>query len=203
MSAINWIPLLTFLLITTLSPGPNNLSCVSMGVQHGYKRSLVYILGIVFGMVVQSLMSGLISTSLFELFPKFETALRYIGAAYILWLAFITFNASFAAGAGGAKPLGFKDGFLLQFLNIKAILFILTVYTAYLQPILGNLLYISFAALMLGLRTFLVNSIWAVFGSTIRRFLSRPVINKLFNAVVSAALVYNAADLIKLPDLFA
>ena len=77
----------------------------------------------------------------------------------------------------------------------------LTVYTAYLQPILGNLLFIFLAALLLGFRTFLVNSVWAGFGSTIRRFLSQPLINKVFNIIVFAALVYNAADLIKLPDL--
>ncbi|MDP2966250.1 MAG: LysE family transporter [Pelolinea sp.] len=196
MPAINWVPLISFLLITALSPGPNNLSCVSMGVQHGYKRSLIYIMGIVFGMIVQSLLSGLISTTLFNLFPKFETVLRVIGAAYILWLAYITLNSSYATDNNGAKPLGFKDGFLLQFLNVKAILFVLTVYTAYLQPILGNIVYISVAALLLGLRSFLVNSTWAVFGSTIRRFLRHSVVNKVFNITVSAALVYNALDLL-------
>ena len=201
MSSINWIPLLTFLLITTLSPGPNNLSCISMGVQYGYKRSLIYIFGIVAGMVAQSLLSGLVSATLYDLFPRFETFLRYIGAAYILWLAFTTLNSSYGSNNNGAKPLGFKDGFLLQFLNVKGILFVLTVYTAYLQPILGNLLFIFLAALLLGFRAFLVNSVWAGFGSTIRRFLSQPLINKVFNVIVFAALVYNAADLIKLPDL--
>jgi cysteine/O-acetylserine efflux protein len=196
MPAINWIPLLTFLLVTTLSPGPNNLSCISMGVQHGYKRSLIYIMGIVVGMILQSLISGLISTTLYDLFPKFETVLRMIGAVYILWLAFITLNSRYATDNNDAKPLGFKDGFLLQFLNVKAILFILTVYTAYLQPILGNIIFIAIAALLLGVRSFLVNSTWAVFGSTIRRFLSHPVINKAFNIIVSLALVYNALDLL-------
>jgi cysteine/O-acetylserine efflux protein len=196
MPAINWIPLLTFLLVTTLSPGPNNLSCISMGVQHGYKRSLIYIMGIVVGMILQSLISGLISTTLYELFPKFEAVLRVIGAVYILWLAFITLNSRYATENNDTKPLGFKNGFLLQFLNVKAILFILTVYTAYLQPILGNIIFISIAALLLGVRSFLVNSNWAVFGSTIRRFLSHPVINKAFNITVSLALVYNALDLL-------
>jgi cysteine/O-acetylserine efflux protein len=196
MPAINWIPLLTFLLVTTLSPGPNNLSCISMGVQHGYTRSLIYIMGIVVGMTLQSLISGLISASLYDLFSKFETVLRVIGAIYILWLAFITLNSRYATENNDAKPLGFKDGFLLQFLNVKAILFILMVYTAYLQPILGNIIFIAIAALLLGVRSFLVNSTWAVFGSTIRRFLSHPVINKAFNITVSLALVYNALDLL-------
>ena len=203
MPAINWVPLLTFLLITTLTPGPNNLSCISMGVRHGYKRSLVYIIGIVSGIFVQSLIAGFISNKLLNLFPGFETILRVIGAAYIVWLAVITFNSTYCSDNNGAKPLGFKDGFILQFLNPKAIFFVLTVYTAYLQPILGNFLLIFLAALLLGLRTFLVNSTWAVFGSAIRRFLSKPVINKIFNGIVSAALLYNAADLIRLPDLIA
>lgn len=203
MPAINWVPLLTFLLITTLTPGPNNLSCISMGVQHGYKRSLVYIIGIVFGIFVQSLIAGFISNKLLNLFPGFETILRLIGAAYIFWLALITFNSKYCSDNNGEIALGFKEGFFLQFLNPKAIFFVLTVYTAYLQPILGNILLVFLAALLLGLRSFLVNSTWAVFGSAIRRFLSNPVINKVFNGVVSAALIYNAADLIKLPDLIA
>ena len=201
MFAIKWVPFLTFLLITTLTPGPNNLSCISMGVQHGYKRSLIYIIGIVFGIFVQSLISGFVSNKLLNLFPGFETILRVIGAAYIAWLALVTFNSSYCSDNNGAVPLGFKDGFILQFLNPKAIFFVLTVYTAYLQPILGNFLLIFLGALLLGLRSFLVNSTWAVFGSAIRRFLSKPVINKVFNGIVSAALLYNAADLIKLPDL--
>jgi cysteine/O-acetylserine efflux protein len=167
-----------------------------MGVQHGYKRSLIYIMGIVVGMILQSLISGLISTTLYDLFPKFETVLRVIGAVYILWLAFITLNSRYATDNNDSKPLGFKDGFLLQFLNVKGILFVLTVYTAYLQPILGNFVFIFLAALLLGFRAFLVNSTWAVFGSTIRRFLSHPVINKAFNIIVSLALVYNALDLL-------
>ena len=170
MPAINWVPLLTFLLITTLTPGPNNLSCISMGVQHGYKRSLVYIIGIVFGIFVQSLIAGFISNKLLNLFPGFETILRLIGAAYIVWLAVITFNSKYCSDNNGVIPLGFKDGFILQFLNPKAIFFVLTVYTAYLQPILGNFLLVFLAALLLGLRSFLVNSTWAVFGSAIRRF---------------------------------
>ncbi|HUV15297.1 MAG TPA: LysE family transporter, partial [Pelolinea sp.] len=76
MSSINWMPLLVFLLITALSPGPNNLSCVSMGVNYGYKNSIVYIMGIVAGMVTQALISGLVSTSLLNLYPRFEAILR-------------------------------------------------------------------------------------------------------------------------------
>jgi threonine/homoserine/homoserine lactone efflux protein len=174
-----------------------------MGVQHGYKRSFVYILGIVSGIFVQSLIGGFISNKLLVFFPGFETILRIIGAAYITWLAIITFNSKYCSDTNDVKPLGFKDGFLLQFLNPKAIFFVLTVYTAYLQPILGNFLLVFLAALLLGLRSFLVNSTWAVFGSSIRRFLSNPVTNKVFNGFISAALLYNAADLIKLPELFA
>jgi len=115
MFAINWIPFLTFLLITTLTPGPNNISCMSMGVQYGYKRSLAYIGGIVFGMFVQSMISGLISTTLFSLFPGFETILRYIGGAYIVWLAIITFKSEFCTDPSGSTPMGMKDGFYFNF----------------------------------------------------------------------------------------
>ena len=134
-------------------------------------------------------------------FSGFETILRVIGAAYIGWIAVITFNSTYYSDNDCVLPLGFKDGFILQFLNPKAIFFVLTVYTAYLQPILGIFPLIFLAALLLGLCAFLVNSTWTVFGSAIRRFLSKPLINRIINGIVSAALLYNAADLIRLPVL--
>ena len=69
LSDIEWIPLLSFILITTLSPGPNNLSCASMGVLHGYKRSFKFIMGIVVGLFTVMAVSGLISNLMLTIFP--------------------------------------------------------------------------------------------------------------------------------------
>jgi len=201
LADIEWIPLLSFILITTLSPGPNNLSSASMGVLHGYERSFKFIMGIVVGLFTVMAVSGLISNLMLTIFPAYETILRVIGAIYILWLAYNTLKTTYSSENNEKPPLGFKEGFILQYLNPKVILFGMMMYASYLKPITGDFLLLFISALALAARAFMVNSTWVLFGAGIRRFLSRQIVGKVFNITIAVLLVYNAADLLGLPDL--
>ena len=82
--SIELFPLISFVLITTFTPGPSNISSASMGILHGYKGTLRFLLGLVSGLFLIMLLSGLISATLLRFFPALEPVLRYLGAAYIL-----------------------------------------------------------------------------------------------------------------------
>lgn len=126
------ISLISFVAVTTYTPGPNNISAASMGVLCGYKRTLPYMLGMVSGFFVMLTLSGLVSGFLLEQIPAFEMILRITGAVYILWLAWHTLKASYTFDEENQKPLGFLQGFLLQVLNVKVIVFGLTLYGTFL-----------------------------------------------------------------------
>jgi len=198
-SEVDWVPALTFVLITALSPGPNNLSSASMGVFYGYKRSLAYIVGIICGILITSILAGLIADVLLQVFPAYETILRGVGAAYILWLAYRTLQTSYTDEADRPEPMGFWDGFILQFLNVKVMLFSLTLYASYLYPVIDQFLPLFITAAALAARAFLINSLWSLFGESIRRWLRKPAVSIAFNTIISLALVYNAADLLGIP----
>lgn len=87
--------MLSFVLVTTYTPGPNNISSTSMGVLYGYERTLPYLLGITTGFLLLMVLCGLISGTLRSLVPAFETVLRIVGAAYVLWLAYETLRATY------------------------------------------------------------------------------------------------------------
>src|SRR6185436_575391 len=108
--SINLLPLLSFVLISTFTPGPSNVSSASMGVLHGYKHTLNYQVGLAAGVFLIMFLSGLVSTTLLGIFPAFEPALRYIGAAYILYLAFGIIRASYIFDEKATNPLGFTHG---------------------------------------------------------------------------------------------
>jgi cysteine/O-acetylserine efflux protein len=199
-TAINWPALISFLVVTLLSPGPNNLSCISMGISRGYRVALIYIWGIVLGIFTQSMISGLVSKTLTELFPSFESILRVVGALYVLWLAYLTLRSSYVNGEQDCDSLGFKEGFLLQFLNIKAILFVLTIYNVYVAVVLGNIWLILLTAVGLGVRSFLANSAYALFGASIRRWMGIPWVSKVLNIFIAALLAWNALDLLGIPE---
>ena len=192
---IDVVPFLSFVLVTTFTPGPNNISSASMGVLHGYKKTVKYCLGIATGFFGVMLLCGLISTTLLHILPGVETPLRIAGAVYILWLAFETLHTSYTFEDTDQRPLGFARGILLQVLNPKAIVYGLTLYSTFLSPITGNPTYLLASVLFLSSMSFCSTSTWALFGASIRTYLHQPKIRQGVNLILALLLVYTAIEL--------
>jgi cysteine/O-acetylserine efflux protein len=189
------VPLLSFVLVTTYTPGPNNISSTSMGVLYGYKRTLPYLLGITTGFLLLMVLCGLISGTLRSLVPAFETVLRIVGAAYILWLAYETLRATYTFEEQNRGKLGFIRGALLQILNPKGVIYGLTLYSTFLLSLTDRPALILLSAAGLSVVTFSAVSVWTLFGSAIRRFLHNRRVRRAVNVVLALALVYTAAEL--------
>jgi len=192
---VEFIALISFVVITTFTPGPNNISSASMGNLYGYDKTLPYLSGIVAGFILMMLLCGWISSTLLQILPAIEGVLRFVGAAYILWLAIHTFRASYVFDEDQQGLLGFKNGFLLQLLNPKVIVYGLTLYSAFLGEIETNPFYLIVSAVTFAGVTFFATSTWALFGASIRTYLHRPWVNQTLNAVLSLLLVYTAVEL--------
>ena len=189
------LTLISFVLITTYTPGPNNISAASMGVLYGYKRTLPYMLGMVSGFFVMLTLSGLVSGFLLEQIPAFETILRIAGALYILWLAWHTLKASYTFDEEEQKPLGFIQGFLLQVLNVKVIVYGLTLYGTFLANKIPSFFHLVLSAALFASVGFTSVTLWTLFGAGIRKYLNRPKVRQAVNIVLALLLVYTAVDL--------
>ena len=191
----NLLAVVSFVLISTFTPGPANISTASLSVLHGYKRTLGYILGLTSGFFLIVVLSGWISTTLLERFPALEPIVRYVGVIYILYLAFAILKASYTFEEGETKQMGFVHGFLMQFLNPKVIIFALTLFSAFLAPITSNLAILALALVLLTITAFCAMSTWALFGTMIKRYLHHPRAKVVVNVVLSLFLVYTAVEL--------
>lgn len=189
------IALISFVAVTTYTPGPNNISAASMGVLYGYKRTLPYMLGMVSGFFMMLTLTGLVSGFLIGKIPAFETVLRIAGALYILWLAWHTLRASYTFDEEQAKPLGYLQGFLLQVLNVKVIVYGLTLYGTFLANKIPSLPVLVLSAFLFACVGFTSVSLWTLFGAGIRRYLNRPKVRQVVNAVLALMLVYTAVDI--------
>ena len=192
---IDLFPLISFVLITTFTPGPANISSASMGVLHGYRGSLRFLLGLVSGLFTIMLLSGLISGTLLHFFPALEPILRYLGAAYIFYLAFSILKASYTFEAGDVKPMGYFHGLVLNISNPKLLVYAFTLFSTFLAPIAGNISLLIWAVPILALTAFCVVSTWALFGTVIKNYLHSPQAKKTVNIVLSLFLVYAAIEL--------
>ena len=196
MNLIDFSTLIPFVLITTFTPGPNNLSCASMSINFGIKKTMNYIYGIVTGFFLLLLLCGLFSNLLFMAIPSVEPIMRWVGAAYILYLAYGTFKASFSFKEKSNQYLwGFYKGVLLQFINPKGIIYGLTLYLVFLNPLIGNPFYIILFSLgfaILGLYSVLT---WALFGAMINQYLHHLKLRIILNSILSLLLVYTAVKI--------
>ena len=168
-----------------------------MGTLYGFRKTLSYMLGITLGFSLIALASGNISSALLRAFPSLEPMLRIFGGAYILWLAWKIFRATYALEEGNQTPvLGFWKGTFLQILNPKGVIFALTLYGTFLAPLAGNLGLILLSVLPLGLLTFSSVALWTLFGAGLRKILANPALQRGVNAVLALLLVYTAVSLV-------
>ena len=192
---IDLFPLISFVLITTFTPGPANISSASMGVLHGYKGSLKFLLGLVSGLFIVMLLSGLISATLLRIFPALEPILRYVGAFYILYLAYSILKASYTFEAEDVKPMGYFHGLALNISNSKLLVYAFTLFSTFLAPITGNVSLLILALILLTLTAFCATSTWALFGTVIKTYLHSPRAKMTVNIILSLFLVYAAIEL--------
>lgn len=186
---------LGFIVISTFTPGPNNISSAVMGVLHGYRRSLNYLLGISTGFLIVISLCAVVSAAVLSAFPSLEMILRWVGAAYLLYLAYGILKASYAFESETAKPLTFINGFMLQLLNPKLIVYGLTLFSTFLAGIAVHPPQLLIAAVLLTLLSFVSISVWAAFGTFIKRYLRDERARRAINIVMALFLVYTALEL--------
>lgn len=190
------IALLSYVFISTFTPGPSNISTASLAVLHGYRNTLKYQAGLAVGVFLLMFLSGWFSTSLLNLFPVLEPILRYVGAAYILYLAFGILKASYTFTEKGTRSMYFTQGLMLNVLNPKLVVYAFTLFSAFLSPITTDVFLLIMACLLLALISFSATSVWAAFGTAIQVFLGTPHLKFGVNLLLSLMLVYTAAALI-------
>ncbi|MEP4094109.1 LysE family transporter [Reichenbachiella sp.] len=189
------ISFLSFIMITSITPGPNNISSASMGMLLGYRKTLNYLLGISTGFFLLMLVCSLLSTSLLHYAPSAQQYLKYVGASYIIWLAWKTLSASYAADAAGQQLASYTRGLTLQVVNPKGLVYGLTIFTTFLAGTNGDYLVLISWVIFLALVCFACTSTWALFGALIQKYMRNQKIKFGINVMLSLALIYTALDI--------
>jgi cysteine/O-acetylserine efflux protein len=189
------LPIISYILISSFTPGPSNISSASLAVLHGYRNTLRYQAGLAAGVFLLMFLSGLLSTTIVKIFPSFEPIMRYIGAAYILYLALGILKASYAFTENDSKPLGFVHGFILQILNPKLFVYAFTLFSAFLATMTKSITVLLLVVTILAMVAFCAASTWALFGTAIKSHLQHPRLRMVVNILLSLSLIYTAISL--------
>lgn len=120
-----------YAIINAITPGPGNILALNTVGSFGWKKGKPLFFGIFVGYYVVQILCAVFVFGVSAFLPGVLGVMKYIGAAYILWLA-IHIAISKPAVDSAEKSASFMKGFLLQFVNVKIYLFGITALTGYI-----------------------------------------------------------------------
>lgn len=191
--------LLAFALIAlgmVLTPGPNMAYLISRSIAQGRTAGLISLAGVAMGFVFYMVCAAFGITALVLAIPYAYDAVRIVGAAYLLWLAWQ------ALRPGGRSPFQVRDlprdgprklflmGFMTNLLNPKIAVMYLSLLPQFIDPARGSVLAQS---LVLGTTqiaiSVFVNAIIAISAASVAAFLiERPLFALLQRGLMGTVL---------------
>ena len=182
-------PLALFALVSSITPGPNNVMLASSGLNFGFRRSMPHLLGVNLGFTLMIFLVGIGLGSVFQQVPELYTVLKYAGAAYLLYLAWkIANSGGMEDGAVSGKPMTFLQAAAFQWVNPKAWVMAVGVIATY-TPQAGFFANLVIATVVCGIVNLPSIGVWVTFGTALRRVLHKPWAIRAFNISMALLLV--------------
>jgi len=198
---MEYAAIITFAMVSCVTPGPNNTMIMTSGLNYGIRRSLPHFFGICLGFPVMVVAVGLGLASVFELYPALHTLLKIAGAAYLSFLAWKIATAPVSdLNLTEGKPFSFLQAAGFQWVNPKAWALAVGATVAYTvagssyttQVIVIAAIFCLFGAPCIML--------WLWFGSALKSVLQQPRSVRIFN--ISMAILLIASLLPVFNELF-
>src|SRR5215469_386564 len=108
---------LTFAVVASVTPGPNNIMLLASGANFGFRRTLPHLLGVILGFGLMVLLVGL---GLAAVLARFPTLFMIARIGYLAYLAFKIARADgIGMGEAAAQPMSFLQAVAFQWVNPK------------------------------------------------------------------------------------
>lgn len=190
--AFHWASFLSYIILTTYTPGPNNIMSMNNAAAYGLRKGFPFNLGIWTAFSLVMILCAVFSATLYAVIPKIQLPMKILGAAYMLFLAWKTLKPA-SRDTGRTARGGYWSGFALQFVNPKIFIYGITAMSSFILPSFSETHQVVFFALLLAFVGFTGNLCWALFGSLFLKLFSRYA--GAVRVIMTALLVYCAVSL--------
>ena len=153
------------------TPGPANMAMLATGARYGFRAALPFVAGVVLGkqLIIWPIGFGLMSLA--DQLPLLFVLLKYLSAAYIIWLAWRVANMRLSVNKDTANAPGFVAGLWVHPLNPKAWAMIVAGFTNFVEPGTATLTATAIIALSLIVIQIICHPVWTFFGDRIAKLL--------------------------------
>ena len=181
--------LILFCLVTSCTPGPNNILASYSGFNFGIKKTLPLMFGVAFGYTLMLTFVNFGLIVIFKNYPIIQQIITVIGSIFLIYLAYkISFSTS-NSNILQKNPVKFFDTFLFQFINPKAIIVATIMVSTFVD---SNNNYIRESFWVIGVNfifAWFSITFWTLLGKFLRKFATKDKFIKIFNYVMSFLLI--------------
>ena len=170
---------------------------VASGANFGIRRTIPHIFGIVVGIIVMLAFIGIGLGQMFETYPKSQDVIRFVGAVFLLYLAYkiATAKNNLNDNNSMGKPMTPVQAALLQSVNPKIWVVMIGAISSFIT--LDGNKYLQIAVMM---ATYVAVSLpiqfgWCLFGREIGRFLKSEKSFRTFNYCMAGLLILTVITL--------
>lgn len=175
-----------FALVSSITPGPNNLMLMASGANFGFRPTIPHMLGIGLGFMFMLFLVGFGLIGVFDAIPYSYETLKVVSILYLCWLTWRVANAAPPDGATKTgKPFTFLQAAAFQWVNPKAWTMALSAMTLYAPD--RSIWAIIVVTMVFGLINLPSVSLWTLVGQKMQILLTSRTRLQVFN--ISMALL--------------
>ncbi len=174
MSSDELFALIALATVGTFTPGPNTALSATIAANHGLRRALPFVCAVPAGWGILLILNAAGLGVMVLGFPPLRWGLLATGVLYLLWLAYKLASTQSLSEAAQGPIVGFQQGVMLQFINIKAWFLALSVVSGWVighDDTLARLLETLPIFMFFGLTS---NLTYAWIGASLRDWLRGP-----------------------------
>lgn len=181
--------LILFCLISTITPGPNNILLAHSGANFGIRKTLPHVIGIRFGMTILHVIILLGLGELFKAWPYMHKICTFIATGYIIYMSIKIAIAKVHSANSSLKPMSVLQAATFQAINPKSWASLMTASSAF--TLSGDLFWPSalLCIIMFNIATLPGTFMWITIGKLVSTKLQQPRFHRIFNIVMGALLL--------------
>ena len=185
---------LLYCYVGAITPGPANLCSLSTALRYGKGPALRQWRGLFTGFFLVSMASVLITYFLGTMLNQYVGLLSWVGAAYLLWMAWHTLRSSSGPEGSAPEAPGFWSGLLVNLTNVKVMIFCLMALASFVLPHAKSFWPLLAAGLFLPFTGPLAHLVWLFAGAALQKLFANH--RKAVDIGCAAALALFAVSLV-------
>ena len=182
--------LATFYFTMFFTPGPNNAMLTASGMKFGFVKTLPHLIGIPLGHIFQIGLTCFGLANLFLLYPEIQFYMQILCFLYLIFLGWKMIGSFSMAQKNTGRPLKFYEASLFQFINPKAWSIAITVASGFFPTEENIIIGVLFVTITAAVICFPTISLWALFGSGLRKFINNNKTKKVIEYILAVLLFF-------------